>query len=79
MEEDYKEKMDWERTRTQTYFLINVQLPRKNQIPFNKFKKMWPFTWDHYYKGKVVENPEEGVMTADQWYDLIAKSNTIKN
>jgi hypothetical protein len=38
---------DWERTRVQTWHLLNIQLDQKNKISYDKFKvKHWPFAWE---------------------------------
>jgi len=70
--EDERMKIEWERTRIQTYFLISIQLTKKNKISYTKFRKdIWPFIWEE--NKEINENPEEGLMNIDQWNNLFNK------
>ena len=45
--EEAKLNADWERTRIQTWHLINIQLDKNNKVSFEEFKnKIWPFVWE---------------------------------
>jgi hypothetical protein len=64
-------KSDWERTRIQTFYLLNIQLDKKNKFTYEKFKKdVWPFFWENK---KTKQVNEEEIMNMDQWMDIISK------
>lgn len=45
--EEAKLNAEWERSRIQTWHLLNIQLDRKNKITYDQFKKFfWPFVWE---------------------------------
>ncbi len=45
--EETKLNAEWEKTRIQTWHLLNIQLDRKNKISYDDFKKtIWPFVWE---------------------------------
>jgi len=68
---DNKLKADWERTRLQTYILVNLQLDKKNKISYDNFKKdIWPFGWE---KEVVKEIDLEQIFTYDDWMNLLNK------
>ncbi len=70
--EDEKIKLEWELTRISTYFLISVQLQKKNRISYSKFKsEIWPFMWER--KRKKSEKTSEGLMSFEQWKTLLSK------
>lgn len=38
---------EWERSRIQTWHLINLQLDKTHKITYDKFKEAyWPFAWE---------------------------------
>ena len=39
LQKDAKFKSDWERTRIQTFYLINIQLDKKNKLSYEKFRR----------------------------------------
>ncbi|MCE5346797.1 MAG: hypothetical protein LLG13_11005 [Bacteroidales bacterium] len=68
---DAEFQSNWERTRVQTYFLISIQLDKKNKLSYKKFKdEIWPFFWEQETK-KVSST--DGIMTVQQWQELINK------
>jgi hypothetical protein len=69
---DEQIKTEWERTRIQTFYLINIQLDKKNKITYDKFKKdVWPFFWE---KRAQNESDIDAVMDIDQWNSILNKS-----
>lgn len=45
--ENNKINAEWERTRIQTWHLINLQLDKNHKLEYEKFKtSYWPFPWD---------------------------------
>jgi hypothetical protein len=73
VEDRYQQlKMDYERTRIQTFFLISVQVPKKHSFTYDKFKKDWPFAWDTE-KRPGRPDPGEGVMSPEQWKKILNK------
>jgi hypothetical protein len=70
LDEESKMKNEWEKTRAQTFFLINIQLTKKSKIEYEKFKRdIWPFPWERQKK----KTSEEGVMEVDQWQNIFNK------
>lgn len=68
--EDDDFKADWERTRVQTFILVNFELDKKNKIPYDRFcREVWPFDWE---KRKKASDPDQ-IMTLDQWQALLNK------
>lgn len=54
--EEAKLNAEWERTRIQTWHLLNIQLDRNNKIAYDQFKQSyWPFAWE---KPVITEVPE---------------------
>jgi hypothetical protein len=54
--EEAKLNADWERTRQQTWHLINIQLDRKSKINYDQFRAFyWPFVWE---RNEAAEIPE---------------------
>lgn len=69
-------KSDWERTRIQTFYLLNIQLDKKHKFSYEKFKNdIWPFFWE---KKKSKQVNEEEIMNMDQWMDIISKPVVTK-
>jgi hypothetical protein len=45
--EEAKLNAEWERTRIQTWHLLNIQIDKKNKIDYEQFKNSyWPFVWE---------------------------------
>lgn len=68
-EEQDKTKIEWEKTRIQTFFLLSVQIPKKHNFTYEKFKQDWKFAWEMEQKQKLPAG--EGVMTPEQWEKII--------
>jgi len=68
--EDEEFKAGWEKTRQQTFYLINIQLDKKSKLNYEKFKTdIWPFAWE---KPTQEQKPIKG-MTSDDWIELFDK------
>jgi len=68
--EDSKFQADWERTRIQTYYLVNLQLAKKDKIDYNKFKNdVWPFYWET----RTQTSTPQFTMNLDDWEALLKK------
>jgi len=77
-DEDAKVKNEWEKTRIQTFFLIDIQLPKKNKMSYERFRKeLWPFPWEERIgrNNKDNSNAGEGVMSFDDWKKIIFHQN----
>lgn len=69
--EDAEFKSQWERTRIQTFFLINIQLDKEKKLSYEKFKReIWTFFWE---KNEKKETDIESYMNMEQWQELINK------
>lgn len=76
-EKDTLFRADWERTRIQTFYLVNIQLDKKSKVSYDKFKnEIWPFVWE---KPKKKKNNEDEIMTLEQWQDVFSKPITDKS
>jgi hypothetical protein len=62
--------LDWNRTSIQTFYLLNIQIPKKDKITWDKWKKMWPSLDE---KSVSKSNPEEGLMSYEDWMALLNK------
>jgi hypothetical protein len=70
LDEESKMKNEWERTRIQTFFLVNIQLDKKHKIDYGKFSRdIWSFAWEK--KREKKNKPGEGVMNVEQWNKLL--------
>ena len=68
-EQQERVKIEWEKTRIQTFFLLSVHIPKKHSFNYEKFKKEWVFAWEVEKKQKT--KPGEGVMTPEQWASIL--------
>lgn len=50
---------------------MSANTPRKANLTYDKFKKVWPFPWDT--KPTVKENPEEGMLSEEFWNTILTK------
>lgn len=71
LENDAQFRSNWERTRIQTFYLLNIHLDKKNKLTYEKFKRdVWPFFWE---KNKAKEVNEEEIMDMSQWQEIFSK------
>ena len=68
-------KLDMERMRMQTFYLLNIQIEKKNR--FKSVGSMMPFEWDVKDKQAVDDTREP---TEEEWehYDTIGASGIKK-
>jgi hypothetical protein len=73
-------KLQWERTRIQTYFIVStierliaIITKRKNKILYKKFcKDIWPFVWEKTSITQEISEEEE-MMNITQWHNILNK------
>jgi len=65
--------LNWEKIRIQTYFIISMQLSRKNKISYKKFcRDIWPLIWDKKVISQELSEEEEQ-FNVDQWRNILNK------
>lgn len=53
-------KMQWEQMRTQTFYLIDIQIDKKYKMSYEKFKRQYmPFNWDEKSE-QIIDTPDWG-------------------
>lgn len=62
-------ELEWERSRVQTFFLVNVQLAKGSKMDYRKFcREFWPFPWEK--KEITIEDNSFG---PSEWNQLLNK------